>query len=182
MVSRIGIVNEFYELFLLRQGVVYVLNGVCRIFGKNPMSDYFLNLVNLIGGIVYHFSNGLGCHMPCESLDGLWETETHSKARGIFHMSTFRVEAWHITYATQAYHTHFRSPWTFLAFVGTIITLFLSALQTYYTIHPKKWDFVFNYLLANLVTCFPFYIFIYIKNIKFLGGLLFRNKSINFKR
>ena len=43
-----------------------------------------------------------------------------------------------ITYAAQAYHTHFRSPWTFLAFVGTIITLFLSALQTYYTIHPKK--------------------------------------------
>ncbi|XVE95817.1 hypothetical protein REPUB_Repub02eG0166000 [Reevesia pubescens] len=40
-----------------------------------------------------------------------------------------------ITYAAQAYHTHFRSPWTFLAFVGAIAALLLSALQTYYTIH-----------------------------------------------
>ncbi|XP_021282725.1 UPF0481 protein At3g47200-like [Herrania umbratica] len=43
-----------------------------------------------------------------------------------------------ITYAAQAYHTHFRSPWTFLAFVGAIAALLLSALQTYYTIHPKN--------------------------------------------
>ncbi|KAK6244259.1 hypothetical protein QUC31_010668 [Theobroma cacao] len=43
-----------------------------------------------------------------------------------------------ITYAAQAYHTHFRSPWTFLAFVGAIAALCLSALQTYYTIHPKN--------------------------------------------
>ncbi|XP_022765991.1 UPF0481 protein At3g47200-like [Durio zibethinus] len=43
-----------------------------------------------------------------------------------------------ITYAAQAYHTHFRSPWTFLAFVGAIAALFLSAIQTYYTVHPKN--------------------------------------------
>ncbi|MBA0771310.1 hypothetical protein Gotri_019794 [Gossypium trilobum] len=43
-----------------------------------------------------------------------------------------------INYAAQAYHTHFRSPWTFLAFVGAIAALLLSALQTYYTIHQPK--------------------------------------------
>ncbi|XVF66842.1 hypothetical protein PTKIN_Ptkin10aG0070600 [Pterospermum kingtungense] len=42
-----------------------------------------------------------------------------------------------IKYAAQAYHTHFTSPWTFLAFLGAIAALVLSALQTYYTIHPK---------------------------------------------
>ncbi|KAE8681920.1 Lycopene cyclase [Hibiscus syriacus] len=39
-----------------------------------------------------------------------------------------------INYAAQAYYTHFNSPWTFLAFVGAIAALLLSALQTYYTI------------------------------------------------
>ncbi|XVE90355.1 hypothetical protein DITRI_Ditri20bG0070800 [Diplodiscus trichospermus] len=43
-----------------------------------------------------------------------------------------------ITYAAQAYHTHFSSPWTLLAFMGAIAALVLSALQTYYTIHQKK--------------------------------------------
>ncbi|PPS04695.1 hypothetical protein GOBAR_AA15969 [Gossypium barbadense] len=43
-----------------------------------------------------------------------------------------------INYAAQAYHTHFRSPWTFLAFVGAIAALLLSALQTYYTINQPK--------------------------------------------
>ncbi|KAG4123387.1 hypothetical protein ERO13_D11G323900v2 [Gossypium hirsutum] len=45
-----------------------------------------------------------------------------------------------INYAAQAYHTHFRSPWTFLAFVGAIAALLLSALQTYYTIHQPNKD------------------------------------------
>ena len=53
------------------------------------MFDYFLNLVNTIGGVGYHLSNGLGCHMPYESLDDFWETGTHSKARDGCHMSTF---------------------------------------------------------------------------------------------
>ncbi|OMO58145.1 hypothetical protein CCACVL1_25555 [Corchorus capsularis] len=39
-----------------------------------------------------------------------------------------------ITYAAQAYHTHFTSPWTFLAFAGAIAALGLSALQTYYSV------------------------------------------------
>ncbi|KAK8712111.1 hypothetical protein V6N13_147361 [Hibiscus sabdariffa] len=41
-----------------------------------------------------------------------------------------------IKYAAQAYYSHFNSPWTFLAFVGAIAALILSALQTYYTINP----------------------------------------------
>ncbi|MBA0788795.1 hypothetical protein Gotri_025654, partial [Gossypium trilobum] len=43
-----------------------------------------------------------------------------------------------IKHAAQAYHTYFRSPWTFLAFVGAITALLLGALQTYYAIHQPK--------------------------------------------
>ncbi|MFQ6635679.1 hypothetical protein Gotur_011163 [Gossypium turneri] len=43
-----------------------------------------------------------------------------------------------IKHAAQGYHTYFRSPWTFLAFVGAITALLLGALQTYYTIHQPK--------------------------------------------
>ncbi|TYH47078.1 hypothetical protein ES332_D11G386400v1 [Gossypium tomentosum] len=43
-----------------------------------------------------------------------------------------------IKHAAQAYHTYFRSPWTFLAFVGAITALLLGTLQTYYTIHQPK--------------------------------------------
>ncbi|KAK5787184.1 hypothetical protein PVK06_041837 [Gossypium arboreum] len=43
-----------------------------------------------------------------------------------------------INHAAQGYRTYFRSPWTFLAFVGAITALFLGALQTYYTIHQQK--------------------------------------------
>ncbi|TYI58577.1 hypothetical protein E1A91_D11G369300v1 [Gossypium mustelinum] len=43
-----------------------------------------------------------------------------------------------INHAAQAYDTYFRIRWTFLAFVGAIASLFLSALQTYYTIHQQK--------------------------------------------
>ncbi|PPD79260.1 hypothetical protein GOBAR_DD23809 [Gossypium barbadense] len=43
-----------------------------------------------------------------------------------------------INHAAQGYHTYFRSPWTFLAFLGAIAALLLSALQTYYTIHQPK--------------------------------------------
>ncbi|TYH47067.1 hypothetical protein ES332_D11G385700v1 [Gossypium tomentosum] len=43
-----------------------------------------------------------------------------------------------IKHAAQGYHTYFRSPWTFLAFVGAIAALLLSALQTYYTIHQPS--------------------------------------------
>ncbi|XP_052877401.1 UPF0481 protein At3g47200-like [Gossypium arboreum] len=43
-----------------------------------------------------------------------------------------------INHAAQGYHTYFRSPWAFLAFVGAITALSLSTLQTYYTIHQRK--------------------------------------------
>ncbi|XP_052479782.1 UPF0481 protein At3g47200-like [Gossypium raimondii] len=43
-----------------------------------------------------------------------------------------------INHAAQGYHTYFRSPWTFLAFLGAIAALTLTALQTYYTIHQPK--------------------------------------------
>ena len=35
------------------------------------------------------FSNGLGYHMSCESLDGTWETKIHLKAHDGCHVSTF---------------------------------------------------------------------------------------------
>ncbi|TYH47072.1 hypothetical protein ES332_D11G386100v1 [Gossypium tomentosum] len=38
----------------------------------------------------------------------------------------------------QAYHTCFRTRWTFFAFVGAIAALFVSSLQTHYTIHQPK--------------------------------------------
>ena len=38
---------------------------------------------------MYRFSNGLGCHMPYESLDGFREARTHLRARGSCHVSTF---------------------------------------------------------------------------------------------
>ncbi|TYJ12386.1 hypothetical protein E1A91_A11G346100v1 [Gossypium mustelinum] len=43
-----------------------------------------------------------------------------------------------INQAAQGYHTYFRSPWTFLAFLGAIAALTLSALQTYYAMHQQK--------------------------------------------
>ncbi|TYI58587.1 hypothetical protein E1A91_D11G370300v1 [Gossypium mustelinum] len=41
-------------------------------------------------------------------------------------------------YPAQAYHTCFRTRWTFFAFVGAIVALLIGALQTYYTIHQPK--------------------------------------------
>ncbi|XP_017630082.1 UPF0481 protein At3g47200-like [Gossypium arboreum] len=41
-------------------------------------------------------------------------------------------------YPAQAFHTCFRTRWTFFAFVGAIATLFVSSLQTHYTIHQPK--------------------------------------------
>ncbi|XP_052877403.1 uncharacterized protein LOC128283992 [Gossypium arboreum] len=43
-----------------------------------------------------------------------------------------------INHAARAYNTYFSIRWTFLAFVGAIASLFLSALQAYYTIHQRK--------------------------------------------
>ncbi|PON61215.1 hypothetical protein TorRG33x02_282360 [Trema orientale] len=38
----------------------------------------------------------------------------------------------------QVYHDHFRSPWTMLALFAAITALLLTAIQTWYAIHPKK--------------------------------------------
>ena len=74
----------------LRQRVVHVLNGVLPNFRQNPqVSIYFRSLVNLLERVVYRFSNGLGCLVPCESLDGFSKTGTHLRARGGCHVSTF---------------------------------------------------------------------------------------------
>ncbi|KHG12694.1 hypothetical protein F383_17045 [Gossypium arboreum] len=43
-----------------------------------------------------------------------------------------------INHAAQAYHTYFRSPWTFLAFLGALAALTLTALQTYYAMYQQK--------------------------------------------
>ena len=43
----------------------------------------------MVGRVVYRFLNGLGYHMLCGSLNGTWETGTHSRARGGCHVSAF---------------------------------------------------------------------------------------------
>ncbi|TYI58583.1 hypothetical protein E1A91_D11G369900v1 [Gossypium mustelinum] len=43
-----------------------------------------------------------------------------------------------IQYPAQAYHTCFRTRWTFSALVGAIAAFFVSSLQTHYTIHQPK--------------------------------------------
>ena len=40
------------------------------------------------------------------------------------------------TWMTEGLHNHFGSPWTFLAFVGALLALFLSAVQTWCTVFP----------------------------------------------
>uniref|UniRef100_A0A2N9GGG3 Uncharacterized protein n=1 Tax=Fagus sylvatica TaxID=28930 RepID=A0A2N9GGG3_FAGSY len=39
-----------------------------------------------------------------------------------------------MTWLSQFFHNHFSSPWTFLAFLGALLALALSAVQTWYTI------------------------------------------------
>ena len=53
-----------------------------EILTKSYMCLYFKLWVVII------FLNELGYHMPCEFLDGAWETEIHSRARGSCHVST----------------------------------------------------------------------------------------------
>ena len=61
-----------------------------RIFSRIFIISLFSKIqITCFGGLVYCFSNELGCHMPCESLDGFWKTRAHSRAHNDFHMSTF---------------------------------------------------------------------------------------------
>ena len=61
----------------------------CRIFGKTSLVKLFPKFNQLIGKVMNRYSNGLGCLMPCESLDGFWETGTYLRARDDCHVSTF---------------------------------------------------------------------------------------------
>ncbi|KAJ9681927.1 hypothetical protein PVL29_018018 [Vitis rotundifolia] len=38
------------------------------------------------------------------------------------------------TWMSQALHDHFRSPWTIMAFIGALLILFLTGVQTYYAL------------------------------------------------
>ena len=72
-----GCVENFINCFF-GQGVVHVLNEVLSNFRQNPqVSVYFQSLVNLIGRVIYCYSNGLGCLVPCESLDGFQKIGIH---------------------------------------------------------------------------------------------------------
>ncbi|CAH1430016.1 unnamed protein product [Lactuca virosa] len=42
------------------------------------------------------------------------------------------------TWCSQLYHEYVRSPWSFLALVGALMALFLSAVQTYFTVWGPK--------------------------------------------
>ncbi|CAA2969009.1 Hypothetical predicted protein [Olea europaea subsp. europaea] len=42
------------------------------------------------------------------------------------------------TWIADLYHTHFRSPWTFISFLAATFLLCLTFLQTYYTMNPPK--------------------------------------------
>ena len=59
-----------------------------KFLAKSSVLKYFLNLINLFGGVINRFSNRLRCHMPCESLNEFRKTETQLRVRGGCHVST----------------------------------------------------------------------------------------------
>ena len=63
-------------------GGFHILNRVLSKFQQSLTCLYFKLWVVII------FLNELGYHMPCEFLDGVWKTGTHSRTRGGCHMST----------------------------------------------------------------------------------------------
>ena len=72
MSSHFGNVGIILINCFLGQGVVRVLSEVLSNFWQNLkcLFFFFINLVNVVGRVVYQFSNWLGYHMPCRSLDG----------------------------------------------------------------------------------------------------------------
>ena len=42
-----------------------------------------------------------------------------------------------ITWIAQFFHDHFSSPWTFIAFVGALLALVLTVIQTKYAVNPS---------------------------------------------
>ena len=65
--------------------------GGCLVF-KRSSAEFSVKILMFIhfqnNRVVDCFPNGLGYQKPCGSLDGAWETGTHSRARGGCHVST----------------------------------------------------------------------------------------------
>ena len=79
-----------YKLFFSwAEGYSCFKRSSAEFSAKSLLLKYFLNLINLFVRVVYRFSNRLGCHMPCESLNEFRETETHSRVCDNCHVSTF---------------------------------------------------------------------------------------------
>ena len=43
-----------------------------------------------------------------------------------------------MTWMAQFFHNHFSSPWTIFAFCGILVGLGLTAIQTWFAVHPAK--------------------------------------------
>ena len=80
MVSLDG--NVWVETIFFWAGGFHILNRVLSKFQQSLTCLYFKLWVVII------FLNELRYHMPCEFLDGVWKTGTHSRTRGGCHMST----------------------------------------------------------------------------------------------
>ena len=64
----------------------YIYKFICKCFSWAKGRSY----ISIMFGFPFFFKkNGLGYQMPCGLLFGFQETETHSRARGGCHVSTF---------------------------------------------------------------------------------------------
>ena len=84
----VGWIVDLSKLFFLGRGMSCFKRSSAEFSVKILMFIHFQN-----NRVVDCFPNGLGYHRFCESLDGPWETRTHSKARDGCHMSTSPVVA-----------------------------------------------------------------------------------------
>ena len=84
-----GMILNLYKLFSWAWGYSHFKWNSIEFLAESLALVHFLNFDNLFGGVVYRFSNGLGCHMLCESLDEFWETRTHSRACDGCHVLIF---------------------------------------------------------------------------------------------
>ncbi|XP_052877567.1 uncharacterized protein LOC128284073 isoform X1 [Gossypium arboreum] len=123
---------------------------ICPDFGNDfTVTSYMCFLDSLIdgaedvkelsdAGILY---NGLGSDKVVAKLFNKMNTDLIPNPMiysAVKHQIDNHCKNMWINHAAQAYNTYFSIRWTFLAFVGAIASLFLSALQTYYTIHQRK--------------------------------------------
>ena len=88
-----GLWMNFINRFPWARGSSYFKRSSVEFSAKSSVLKYFLNLINLFGGVVNCFSNGLGCYMPCEPLNEFRKTKTHLRVRDGCHMLIFfRIE------------------------------------------------------------------------------------------